>query len=337
MLASSVGRVGQQGLERRASSGPTDTSLDLSFLGGTLDGRITFTRASTATYFDVTGTMQTAATNAPRFDFDPVSHAPRGLLIELARTNSLLNSGAPATQTTASLAAGTYTLWVVGTGSAASSAGTAVGTGFGTATAGVPNVITITTAGTVTVTVAGSLTRFQLENGAFPTSYVPTTGAAVARATDIATMPTGAWFNLPAGSLVGEAIIPQPCPAGTAQTIAQLDDGSVSNRIRLYNPSTTAFVGGVTIGGAGEISSSAGSIAPGTIAKIGLTYGTGNVVASGNGSAPISTAAGVPVAITSLRIGEAGAAPFLPAYGWIRRTRYWPRALSNTELQQVTT
>ncbi len=49
----------------------------------------TFSRASTATYFDSAGTLQTAAANAPRFDYDPVTHAPKGLLLEDARTNVL--------------------------------------------------------------------------------------------------------------------------------------------------------------------------------------------------------------------------------------------------------
>ena len=53
---------------------------------------ITFTRASTATYFDSTGTLTTAATNAPRLDYNPSTLAARGLLIEEARTNSIRNS-----------------------------------------------------------------------------------------------------------------------------------------------------------------------------------------------------------------------------------------------------
>jgi len=76
------------------NTAPPGVVLDLMFAGSTtLDGRITFTRASTATYFDATGTMQTAASGAPRFDNDPVSHQARGLLMEEARTNQSLNSG----------------------------------------------------------------------------------------------------------------------------------------------------------------------------------------------------------------------------------------------------
>ncbi len=49
----------------------------------------TFSRSGTATYFDSAGVMQTAASNTPRFDYDPVTHAAKGILIEEARTNLL--------------------------------------------------------------------------------------------------------------------------------------------------------------------------------------------------------------------------------------------------------
>lgn len=52
----------------------------------------TFSRASIGTYFDSSGTLQTASSGSPRFDHDPVTHAPKGMLIEEARTNLFTRS-----------------------------------------------------------------------------------------------------------------------------------------------------------------------------------------------------------------------------------------------------
>lgn len=68
-------------------------SLNLNFLGtSTLNPLVTFTRASSGTYFDSTGTLQTAGNNAARFDYNPSTLASRGLLIEEQRTNLLTYS-----------------------------------------------------------------------------------------------------------------------------------------------------------------------------------------------------------------------------------------------------
>jgi hypothetical protein len=57
-----------------------------------LPARVTFTRASGGSYFDRLGVLRQAAANQPRFDFDPVTLACRGLLIEEQRTNILIYS-----------------------------------------------------------------------------------------------------------------------------------------------------------------------------------------------------------------------------------------------------
>ena len=70
------------------------SSLNLDFTSGnqSLDPRITFTRASTGTRINASGVMVSEAINGPRFDYDPVTLQPKGLLIEEQRVNHCLHS-----------------------------------------------------------------------------------------------------------------------------------------------------------------------------------------------------------------------------------------------------
>jgi hypothetical protein len=67
--------------------------LALDFTTASLDPRITFTRSgSTATKVNASGYIELVAADTARFDYDPLTLACKGLLIEEARTNLLLNS-----------------------------------------------------------------------------------------------------------------------------------------------------------------------------------------------------------------------------------------------------
>jgi hypothetical protein len=69
-------------------------TLLLDFTSGnqTLDSRITFTRTTTATRTNSSGVIESVAINGPRFDYNPTTLAPNGLLIEEQRTNSIRNN-----------------------------------------------------------------------------------------------------------------------------------------------------------------------------------------------------------------------------------------------------
>jgi len=67
--------------------------LALDFTTASLDSRITFTRAlATATRVNSSGYVETVAADTPRFDYDPVTLACKGLLIEESRVNNLVGS-----------------------------------------------------------------------------------------------------------------------------------------------------------------------------------------------------------------------------------------------------
>lgn len=67
-------------------------SLDFNFVTNAFPGTVTFSRASSATFFDSAGVLQSAANDVPRLDYDPATLAARGLLIEEQRTNKVLRS-----------------------------------------------------------------------------------------------------------------------------------------------------------------------------------------------------------------------------------------------------
>lgn len=173
-------------------------SLDLAFaLDKTLVARKgptpTFTRGSTATFIGSNGLIQSAAANAPRFDHDPITGVCRGLLIEEQRTNAVLNSDAPVTQGV-TVTAAAHTLSFYGTGTVVLS-GTHSATVVGTGAYPARTTLTFTpSAGTLTLTVTGTVEFAQLEVGQFPTSYIPTTTAALTRSEDVCSI-TGSDFT----------------------------------------------------------------------------------------------------------------------------------------------
>jgi hypothetical protein len=308
-------------------------SLDLNFMEpGSLDPRITFTRGSTATYFDATGTLQTVSGNTPRWDYDPVTHALRGLLIEEARTNVLLNSATLGTQSV-TVTAQAYILSFYGTGTITKS-GTASGALVGTGASQRVSQSFTPTAGTLTLTVTGSVLNAQLEAGAFVTSYIPTTAAAVTRAQDacvISPANMAPWFVSPGGSWCAEYICLVPAPA----TDVVVGITGVTNVFPI-------FVGGGLAAGQGDSSALVYSANGGTVGQVGKTAtafapSTGTsclnagVVASGGMSTGYAQAATNGIAILAYSGGTQNLT------GYARRLRYWPRVLSNAEMQAVTT
>ncbi len=157
-------------------------------------GYSTYSRASIGTYFDRSRTLQTAVANVQRINWNPLTGAFEGVLVEPARTNHLVQTNVAAYRLTLQqtvrfgagyLTAGVpYTLSFYGTGSVTLS-GVAATTVMGTG-AWARTIVTITPgSGTLTFTPSGDVLYAQFEQGSYPTSWIPTTSAAVARAADV--------------------------------------------------------------------------------------------------------------------------------------------------------
>jgi hypothetical protein len=330
----------KDGLWRKAQAAP---SLDLRFadnksLVDSVSGQslVTFTRASSATYTDSTGTLQTATTNAPRFDHNPKTEESLGLLVEEQRTNLLLNSATLATQSV-TVTAVAYTLSFYGTGtvtlSGTSTAGPAVGSGaFPTRTT-----LTFTpTAGSLTLTVSGSVTSAQLEAGSFPTSYIPTTTAAATRTADVASI-TGtafsSWYRQDEGTLFAEF---GPYGNGSATKnpgIVQIDNGSTVNRIRIFCGNFITSVYEVTISLVSQAYISSGVLTPSTTNKMSAAYKDNDFARAVNGSAPNADSSGTVPTLSRMLIGT-GSAGVTELNGTIRRIAFFPAYL--TALQRLT-
>ena len=315
-------------------------SLALDFtVPGTMPPNVVFTRASVGTYFDIAGAMQTATTNTPRWTYDPVTHALQGMLMETARTNLLLNSATLGTQSATVTAAAT-TLSFYGTGSIAYS-GVATGTLVGAGAFPQRASVTFTpTAGTLTLTVTGSVLNAQLETGSFASSWIPTTGATVARAIEHCSLTDAVMFGGTTDRTVAvDAYARQVAPSGSNEIWLLLSDGTLTNFMKMLSPQLASNVRGqITVAGVSKLNGGDRSYgAPPTAFKAALANGAiWNGAVNGVlmvGSGGVSQQLGP---LTQLNIGEGNSGP-VQIDGAIQRVRYWNTALSAAQLQAVTT
>lgn len=153
-------------------------------------GPESFSRSSTAYEVDPdSGLWVSKGTNVLRLQTSPLGSGPIGALIEQSSTNLYLNSDTLATQDV-TVTANPVTVSFEGTGTITFSgvySGSLVGAGTGP-----ENRVSKTftpTAGTLTSTVSGSVTKGQCEQETMATSYIPTTSVAVTRAADALGIP----------------------------------------------------------------------------------------------------------------------------------------------------
>jgi len=329
--------IGLGSIVSLASQGLLAPSLSLNFTSGVLDPRITFTRASTATYFNSSGVLTSAAINEARFDHNPTTLAALGLMIEASKTNLVLNSDALITQNV-TVTAVAHTLSFYGTGTVVIS-GTGTGTLVGSGAFPTRSSLTFTpTAGVATLTVTGTVTQAQLEAGAFATSYIPTTAATVTRATDVASITTVTpWYNATegtlyvSGQLIGSA--PSTFPYMTALVGANANNDSIGVA---WTANSSLMRYGVRVGGvtASDITAGPAKTA-GSTYKVAGRYALNDFQAAFDSVLGVADTAGTVPTITALSLG--GSVAFqVAANTYFRYVAYYPRRFSNAQLQALT-
>jgi hypothetical protein len=174
----------------------------------------------------------------------------------------------------------------------------------------------------------------QLEAGAFATSYIPTVASQVTRSADVASVNTlSPWYNATEGTLYAEAT---PYGVLPDTRIAALDDGTSLNRHMIWgtlSSSTTRYE--VITGGVAQVGLTVnGTLVANTTTKAAAAYKVNDFAFSVNGGAALTDTVGTLPSVTALRIGGSAGAPLFN--GSIRRITYYPRRLSNAEIQAIT-
>jgi hypothetical protein len=183
--------------------------------------------------------------------------------------------------------------------------------------------LTWTAVGTEAIFMYGA----QLELGAFATSYIPTTTAAVVRSPDLYSFSTvPAWYNTPTGTWVVQFDVENVPTGVVANAIVAGTTGS---------PNLFGYTSGVFGGINGTFSTGTGVILSTSVtAKGGISYAAGNYLIGGNGGTASSTNAAVPAAPTSIGIGNASGTAL---NGHMQVLQYYNTALTASQLQSVTT
>ena len=172
----------------------------------------------------------------------------------------------------------------------------------------------------------------QLELGAFATSVIPTTTTALTRSADVASVNTlSPWFNATAGTLFTESLLTRQNATPNVQTACIRNAGITSEIRTFYRASGTTGQAVIDATVPQADLTATGVITANTTVKMALAYSANDFAASGNGGAVVTDPSGtVPSGLTEVALGANG------LNGYLRRITYYPRRLSNAELQSLT-
>jgi hypothetical protein len=172
----------------------------------------------------------------------------------------------------------------------------------------------------------------QLEVGAFPTSYVPTTTATVTRSADVASITSTAfsgWYNQTAGTLFTQ----YRTPAFGTHGVVDFNDNTADERISFYtsgtDPKLTVADGGVT-----QADLDGDTITASTMTSTASAFTANDFSIVHAGGAAVTDTSGTMPTPDRVLIGADQAGNY--QNGRINRIAYWPSRLSNATLQAIT-
>lgn len=181
--------------------------------------------------------------------------------------------------------------------------------------------------------------RVQVEQAAFPSSYIPSdTSATATRAADRPTItPTALQYNQTQGAFVLQARTPRYATVSglNTQTLLQADDGSAGNRITVSRNAQNEIRLRVVDDDNEQCDLNAGTVASNTNFRVAFSYNTNDIrVVLDNGTATGVTTATLPT-ISMIRLGHDHAGN--EWWSTVAEMQYYGTAKTNAELGAQTT
>lgn len=314
---------------------------EIDFTRMAFDSRVVFTRNTSASRFKPDGTIEVVAANVPRIDHDPSTGEVLGLLIEAGSMNLLLNSASLSTQTVTTTAT-TYTLSFYGAGSVTLS-GSYAGTLSSAGTWPARATLTFTAAaGSLVVTVSGSVQYAQLEPGGIASSWIQTTTAATSRATESAMVTNASWGRqVPyiGSTLFADFTVPFNTSGFNRSMYCRKSDTGLTDVWWgvLANNGSLAPRAVQWEGLGGTLAFATALVSPGQRIKIAATMQNANRRGCVNGGAVQTRAASGTLPANLPNLIEIGAGNGAVAHrSWFRRIRFFPWLMTDNELKAVT-
>lgn len=172
----------------------------------------------------------------------------------------------------------------------------------------------------------------QLEEGAFASSYIPTTTAAVTRAADILSYPTAGNLNAAAGAIYLE-FTPEHAPSGTIFLFGSYVDSDNYTAI-LHN--ATSLIARKRIAGTNYDATIANAFVSGTAYKIAVTWGSSglNIAVAGVLGTANSNSTAAQLG-TTIQIGADGNS-LQHCFGELKNIKFYTKQLKASKLITLT-
>lgn len=188
-------------------------------------------------------------------------------------------------------------------------------------------VFTYTGDGTSSISIWGA----QLEAGAFPTSYIPTTTVGLARSADVCTISSANFtgmYNQTEGAFFVDAFT----PASGSRIIVSADNNGATEVNKIFTNATLSAV--EVTDGILQSQLLPGSIVANTAFKLASAYKLNDFAASRNGATVVTDAGGTLPTPNQLKIGYEKAGNTM--CGCVASLRYYKKRLSDAKLQTLT-